>query len=83
MNPGWTDWVRGESNANADDYRAILLMTSLTSADGDRLTGDIDTNLEAAFAECAGQPWNGGTPVGTVRRSARGYSGGQNDHCRC
>ena len=25
---GWTDWVRGESNANADDYRAILLMTS-------------------------------------------------------
>ncbi|WP_236651655.1 host specificity protein J [Citrobacter werkmanii] len=44
---GWTDWVRGESNANADDYLGDIADDFLTSADGDRLTGDIDTNLEA------------------------------------
>jgi predicted phage tail protein len=43
---GWTDWVRGESNANADDYLGDIADDFLTSADGDRLTGDIDTNLE-------------------------------------
>ena len=43
----WTDWVRGESNANADDYLGDIADDFLTSADGDRLTGDIDTNLEA------------------------------------
>ncbi|QLX24621.1 host specificity protein J [Citrobacter freundii] len=43
---GWTDWVRGESNANADDYLGDIVDDFLTSADGDRLTGDIDTNLE-------------------------------------
>lgn len=42
----WTDWVRGESNANADDYLGDIADDFLTSADGDRLTGDIDTNLE-------------------------------------
>lgn len=46
---GWTDWVRGESNANADDYLGDIAADFLTSADGDRLTGDIDTNLEAAL----------------------------------
>ncbi|EPJ7072559.1 host specificity protein J [Citrobacter freundii] len=46
---GWTDWVRGESNANADDYLGDIADDFLTSADGDRLTGDIDTNLEAAL----------------------------------
>ncbi|EML5901671.1 TPA: DUF1983 domain-containing protein [Citrobacter freundii] len=45
----WTDWVRGESNANADDYLGDIADDFLTSADGDRLTGDIDTNLEAAL----------------------------------
>ncbi|HHD7211020.1 TPA: host specificity protein J [Citrobacter freundii] len=45
----WTDWVRGESNANADDYLGDIADDFLTSADGDRLTSDIDTNLEAAF----------------------------------
>ncbi|HFZ2328005.1 TPA: host specificity protein J [Citrobacter freundii] len=45
----WTDWVRGESNANADDYLGDIADGFLTSADGDRLTGDIDTNLEAAL----------------------------------
>ncbi|MDM3408425.1 DUF1983 domain-containing protein [Citrobacter sp. Cb022] len=43
----WTDWVRGESNANADDYLGDIADDFLTSADGDRLTSDIDTNLEA------------------------------------
>ncbi|MBJ8821717.1 host specificity protein J [Citrobacter braakii] len=46
---GWTDWVRGESNANADDYLGDIAADFLTSADGDRLTGDIDTNLEVAL----------------------------------
>ncbi|RXM25416.1 host specificity protein J [Citrobacter sp. AAK_AS5] len=46
---GWTDWIRGESNANADDYLGDIADDFLTSADGDRLTGDIDTNLETAL----------------------------------
>ena len=45
----WTDWVRGESNANADDYLGDIAGDFLTSADGNRLTSDIDTNLEAAL----------------------------------
>lgn len=45
----WTDWVRGISNANADDYLGDIADDFLTSADGDRLTSDIDTNLEAAL----------------------------------
>ncbi|MGS5500625.1 host specificity protein J, partial [Citrobacter sp. SL156] len=46
---GWADWVRGVSNANADDYLGDIADDFLTSADGDRLTSDIDTNLEAAL----------------------------------
>ncbi|WP_446896602.1 host specificity protein J [Citrobacter freundii] len=46
---GWTDWIRGESNANADDYLGDIADDFLTSADGDRLTSDIDTNLESAL----------------------------------
>nr|DAO58657.1 MAG TPA: tail protein [Caudoviricetes sp.] len=46
---GWTDWIRGQSNANADDYLGDIADDFLTSADGDRLTSDIDTNLEAAL----------------------------------
>ncbi|MBJ8975053.1 host specificity protein J [Citrobacter freundii] len=46
---GWTDWVRGVSNANADDYLGDIADDFLTSADGDRLTSDIDTNLEDAL----------------------------------
>ncbi|HCD1249021.1 TPA: host specificity protein J [Citrobacter freundii] len=45
----WTGWVRGVSNANADDYLGDIADDFLTSADGDRLTSDIDTNLEAAL----------------------------------
>ncbi|TKU71460.1 DUF1983 domain-containing protein [Citrobacter sp. wls710] len=46
---GWTEWIRGESNANADDYLGDIADDFLTSADGDRLTSDIDTNLEASL----------------------------------
>ncbi|TOY98104.1 host specificity protein [Escherichia coli] len=42
----WTDWVRGMSNDNADDYLGDIADDFLTSADGERLTGDIDTNIE-------------------------------------
>lgn len=45
----WTDWIRGQSNANANDYLGDIADDFLTSADGDRLTSDIDTNLEAAL----------------------------------
>ena len=43
---GYTDWVRGMSNDNADDYLGDIADDFLTSADGERLTGDIDTNIE-------------------------------------
>lgn len=46
---GYTDWIRGMSSDNADDYLGDIADDFLTSADGDRLTGDIDTNLEAAL----------------------------------
>lgn len=43
---GYTDWIRGMSNDNADDYLSNIANDFLTSADGERLTGDIDTNIE-------------------------------------
>lgn len=43
---GYTDWIRGMSNDNADDYLGDIANDFLTSADGERLTGDIDTNIE-------------------------------------
>lgn len=46
---GYTDWVHGMANDNADDYLGDIAGDFLTSADGDRLTSDIDTNLEAAL----------------------------------
>ncbi|MCE1325262.1 host specificity protein J [Enterobacter asburiae] len=46
---GYTDWIREMSNDNADDYLGEIADDFLTSADGDRLTSDIDTNLEAAM----------------------------------
>ncbi|MGL5966971.1 MAG: host specificity protein J [Kluyvera sp.] len=42
----WTDWVMGETNSQADDYLGDITDGFLTSEDGERLTGDIDTNLE-------------------------------------
>lgn len=43
----WTGWIKGQSNANADDYLEGIGDGFLTDKDGDRLTGDIDTNIEA------------------------------------
>lgn len=51
---GYTDWVRGMSNDNADDYLGDIADDFLTSADGDRLTGDIDTNLEGILQNALG-----------------------------
>lgn len=42
----WTGWVMGETNSQADDYLGDITDGFLTSEDGERLTGDIDTNLE-------------------------------------
>ncbi|MEH3772862.1 host specificity protein J [Enterobacter asburiae] len=46
---GYTDWIRGLSNDNADDYLGDIADDFLSSADGDRLTSDIDTDLQAAL----------------------------------
>ncbi|MGM1186231.1 host specificity protein J [Serratia liquefaciens] len=43
----WTGWIKGQSNANAGDYLESIGDGFLTDKDGDRLTGDIDTNIEA------------------------------------
>ncbi|VFS60020.1 Domain of uncharacterised function (DUF1983) [Leminorella grimontii] len=43
----WTNWVRGMSNDNADDYLGDIADDFLTSEDGERLTGDINTNIDA------------------------------------
>ncbi|MGB3255142.1 host specificity protein J [Buttiauxella gaviniae] len=42
----WTDWVRGMANDNADDYLGDIAKDFLTSADGERLSSQIDTNIE-------------------------------------
>ncbi|MDP9706635.1 UNVERIFIED_ORG: putative phage tail protein [Rahnella aquatilis] len=44
---GYTDWIRGMVNDNADDYLGDIAYDFLSSADGDRLTGDIETNIDA------------------------------------
>lgn len=46
---GYTDWIRGMSNDNADDYLGDIADDFLTSEDGKQLTGDINTDLEAAL----------------------------------
>lgn len=46
---GWTDWIRGMANDNADDYLGDIAGDFLTSKDGEKLTSDISTNLEAAL----------------------------------
>ncbi|VEJ54655.1 host specificity protein J [Pragia fontium] len=43
---GWTDWVRGMVNDNADDYLGDIANDFLTSKDGEQLTSQIDTNIE-------------------------------------
>ncbi|MGV8925001.1 MAG: host specificity protein J [Ewingella sp.] len=44
---GYTDWIRGMANDNADDYLGDIADDFLNSADGDRLTSDIETNIDA------------------------------------
>ncbi|MFU0930913.1 host specificity protein J [Kluyvera cryocrescens] len=43
---GWTDWVRGMSNDNADDYLGDIAGDFMTSKDGDALTSQIEQNIE-------------------------------------
>jgi predicted phage tail protein len=43
----WIEWVKGQSNANSGDYLEGIGDGFLTDKDGDRLTGDIDTNIDA------------------------------------
>ncbi|MDZ4029953.1 host specificity protein J [Kluyvera ascorbata] len=43
---GWTGWIRGMANDNADDYLGDITGDFLTSKDGDALTSKIDQNLE-------------------------------------
>lgn len=43
----WIDWVRGQSNGDADDYLHVIGDGFMSSADGDRLSGQIDTNIDA------------------------------------
>ncbi|OAT52120.1 phage tail fiber protein [Kluyvera georgiana ATCC 51603] len=43
---GWTGWIRGMANNNADDYLGDITGDFLTSKDGDALTSQIDQNLE-------------------------------------
>lgn len=43
---GWTSWIRGMANDNADDYLGDITGDFMTSKDGDALTGQIDQNLE-------------------------------------
>lgn len=42
----WTGWIRGASNGNAGDYLEGIGDEFLTSEDGEKITSDIDTNIE-------------------------------------
>ncbi|UAN49687.1 host specificity protein J [Serratia sp. JSRIV002] len=43
----WIEWMRGQSNANGGDYLENIGDGFMSSADGDRLTSQIDTNIDA------------------------------------
>jgi predicted phage tail protein len=43
---GYTDWIRGVANDNTDDYLGDIADDFLTAEDGERLTSNIDTNIE-------------------------------------
>ncbi|PUX50445.1 host specificity protein, partial [Cronobacter sakazakii] len=45
----WTGWVRGMANDNAEDYLGDITGDFLTSADGQALQQQIDTNIEAVM----------------------------------
>ncbi|AZS06261.1 tail fiber protein [Pantoea phage vB_PagS_MED16] len=42
----WTDWVEGQSNADADDYLAGIASGFLTDKDGQQLTEQLQGNFE-------------------------------------
>jgi predicted phage tail protein len=42
----WIDWVRGMANDNADDYLGDIAKDFLSAEDGERLSSQIDTNIE-------------------------------------
>lgn len=46
---GWTDWIRGMANDNADDYLGDIAGDFLTSQDGERLTSSLDNSIEATL----------------------------------
>ncbi|WP_368301951.1 host specificity protein J [Kluyvera sichuanensis] len=46
---GWTGWIRGMANNNADDYLAGIADDLLTSEDGQRLTESIEQALDASW----------------------------------
>lgn len=43
---GYTDWIRGMANDNADDYLGDIAKDFLTAEDGERLSSQIDTGIE-------------------------------------
>ncbi|MCX2171832.1 host specificity protein J [Serratia marcescens] len=43
----WTGWAAGQANADAGDYLENIGDDLLTAKDGERLVGDIDTNIDA------------------------------------
>ncbi|HGM5859154.1 MULTISPECIES: host specificity protein J [Serratia] len=43
----WTVWTAGQANADAGDYLENIGDDLLTAKDGERLVGDIDTNIDA------------------------------------
>ncbi|MDX6911541.1 host specificity protein J [Hafnia paralvei] len=45
----WTGWIRGASNGNAGDYLEGIGDEFLTSEDGEKLTSDINTNIEGVM----------------------------------
>ncbi len=45
----WTGWVQGMANDNAEDYLGDITGNFLTSADGQALQQQIDTNIEAVM----------------------------------
>lgn len=46
---GYTDWIRGMANDKAADYLGDIADDFLSADDGNRLSSDIGTNLEAAL----------------------------------
>ena len=44
---GWTEWVRGYSNDNADDYLGDIVDEVLQTDAGKQLTAKVDTNIDA------------------------------------